>query len=260
MPVRYGPARKECYDMSGNERASILAVVIAVALLASACTAGAAASSPTSRSSPVPTAEPSATPAPPVPSQSPASAPTLPPSGQVAPGTYRSAFTTFSVPAGWSSFQGVAVNKLDANPPNGMAVIPWPGIATVYNDPCHWQTTAASVRPTVADVVAALVNQKRGRSTVTPVDVTIDGFRGKQVDLMVPLNVTIAACDGGQYKTWTASDGGDRYNQGPGQHDLLDILDVNGRTLVIDRVFYPANTAADLADLKAIVDSIKITP
>ena len=68
------------------------------------------------------------------------------------------------------------------------------------------------------------------------------------------------ACDGGQYKTWTDTAGGDRYNQGPGQHDLLDILDVNGQTLVIDRVFWPANTAADRAELQAIFDSIKITP
>ncbi len=54
----------------------------------------------------------------------------------------------------------------------------------------------APVGPTVDALVAALVAQKRG-ATVTPVDVTIDGFRGKQIDLMVPLAVKIAACDGG---------------------------------------------------------------
>ena len=56
---------------------------------------------------------------------------------------------------------------------------------------------------------------------------------------MVPLEVKFDAdssasgCDGGQYKSWigTAGPGDDRYNQGPGQHDLLDILDVNGQTL-----------------------------
>jgi hypothetical protein len=138
-------------------------------------------------------------------------------------------------------------------------VAPWSSIVTVYKDPCHWQTTGASIGPTVDNLVAALVAQKRG-STATPADVTIDGFLGKEIDLMVPLNVTVTACDGGQYKSFTDASGGDRYNQGPGQHDLLDILDVNGKTLVIDRVFYPANTAADLAELQAIVDSIKITP
>jgi len=45
--------------------------------------------------------------------------------------------------------------------------------------------------------------------------------------------VDVAACDGGQYKAWTDASGNDRYNQGPGQHDLLYVLDVNGRTLAI---------------------------
>lgn len=246
--------------MSGNARVSILVVAIAVALLASACTTGVVASIPTSTSSPVSTAVPSPPPTTtPAATQSPASAAILPPSGQIPPGTYRSSYITFSVGDGWSSFQGLAVNKLDGNPPNGMFLAPWPTIATVYHDPCHWQTTGVPVGPKVADEVAALVAQKRG-STVTPVDVTIDSFRGKQIDLIVPLAVNFAACDEATYKSFTDASGGDRYNQGPGQHDLLDILDVNGKTLVIDRVFYPANTTADLAELKAIFDSIKITP
>jgi len=196
---------------------------------------------------------------PPAPTPSPTPAPTLPPSGQLPPGSYRSDFITYTLPAGWSSYQSWGANKNDGNPPNGMFVAPWASIATVYKDPCHWQTTGASVGPTVDALVAALVAQKRG-SIVTPADVTIDGFHGKQVDLMVPLDLKIAACDQATYKSWTDTSGSDRYNQGPGQHDLLDILDVNGRTLVIDRVFYPANTAADRAEIQAIVDSIKITP
>jgi len=184
-------------------------------------------------------------------------APTLP-AGQIPSGTYRAGFVTYTLPAGWTAFGSLTILKSNAEPPKGMAVDLWQ-IATVYNDPCHWQTTAAPVGPTVDALVAAFVAQKRG-STVTPVAVTIDGFSGKQIDLMVPLDVALGSCDGGQYKTWTDPSGGDRFNQGPGQHDLLDILDVNGQTLVIQRSFYPANTAADLAELQAIVDSIKITP
>jgi hypothetical protein len=245
--------------MSGYARVSTLVVAIAVALL-SACSTGVVASSPTARSSAAPTAAPSAPPtATLVMTQGPTPVPTLPPSGQLAPGSYRSDFITYTLPAGWSSYQSWGANKNDGNPPNGMFIAPWASIVTVYKDPCHWQTTAAAVGPKVDDEVAALVAQKRG-STATPADVTIDGFRGKQVDLMVPLDVNIAACDQATYKSFTDANGGDRYNQGPGQHDLLDILDVNGQTLVIDRVFYPANTAADRAELQAIFDSIKITP
>jgi hypothetical protein len=153
-----------------------------------------------------------------------------------------------------------------------MVLETWQNIATVYSDPCHWHTTATSVGPTVDEVVAAFVAQKRS-TKVTPVDVTIDGYSGKQIDLMVPLNIkvttgtnevggsdVITGCDGGVYNSWTSADGGDRYNQGPGQHDLLDILDVNGQTRAIHRVFWQADSAADRAELQAIVDSIKIAP
>jgi hypothetical protein len=199
---------------------------------------------------------PAATPSPtPIPTP----APTLPPYGQVPPGSYRFDFITFTLPAGWNSDSNGA-GKPDSGPPNGMFLNTWRNVATVYTDPCHWKTSAVSVSPTVDAVVAALVAQKQS-SKVTPTDVTVDGFRGKEIDLMVPLDVVIANCDDGQYTEFTeAPPGGDRYNQGPGQHDLLDILDVNGQILVIKRSYWPANTAADLAELKAIFDSIRITP
>ena len=209
-----------------------------------------------------PSSTPAATP-------TPTPAPTLPPSGLLAPGTYRSnfgggPFITFTLPAGWTS-NPATVGKPGSDPPNGMVINTWLNVATVYTDPCHSQTTAVTVSPRVDNLVAALVAQKRG-PTVTPTDVTIDGFHGKEMDLMVPLTIkfdapsSASACDGGQYLAWTLADGGDRYNQGAGQHDLLDILDVNGQTLVIKRSFYPANTAADLAELQAIIDSIRILP
>ena len=243
-----------------DRRVSTLVVGVAIALLAVACTTGVVPSSPPGGSSPIPTAAPSDPPTgTPTPIPSPTPVPTLPPSGALAPGSYRSDFITYTVPAGWSAYGGFAALTNDSHPPNGMAIVPDRGIAVVYKDPCHWASTSAPVGPTVDAVVAALVAQKRG-ATVTPIDVTIKGFKGKQIDLMVPLAEKIASCDGGEYHSWGDGHGGDRYNQGPGQHDLLDILDVNGTTLVIDRVFYPANTSADLAELQAIFDSIKITP
>ncbi len=210
---------------------------------------------------------------------SPTPVPSLP-DGEVTPGTYRMsfdegslvsnpAFVTLTVPAGWKTPRpaGPPITKgSDASPLTWMDVDVW-DIAKVYQDPCHSiSIPAVAVSPTVDDLVAALAGQKRHGQIVTPVDVTIDGYHGKQIDLMVPLNVVFAGfsnastCEGGQYSSWEDPDGGQRYNQGPGQSDLLDMLDVNGRTLVIQRTFFPANTAADRAELQAIVDSIKITP
>ena len=255
-PARRLPHMKTSIKIALAAAAVVVVAVIGINLVPRAGGVGGPSSTP----GPTATAAPTPSPTP---------APTLPPSGQLAPGTYRSnfgagPFITFTLPAGWSSDPNI-VGKHGSDPPNGMAINTWGYIATVYNDPCHWQTTAVSVGPTVDAVVTALVAQKRG-PTVTPVDVTIDGFHGKEIDLMVPLTVRFDApssaslCDGGQYKSWTLADGGDRYNQGPGQHDLLDILDVNGQMLVIKRSFYQVNTAADRAELQAIIDSIKITP
>jgi hypothetical protein len=159
-----------------------------VALMASACAAS------TLPPTPVPTASAAPTPSPtPAPTPSPTPAPTLP-AGQVPPGTYRAGFVTYTLPAGWTAFGSVTILKPNANPPKGFVVDQWRAIATVYGDPCHWQTTGGSVGPTVDALVAALVAQKRG-STVTPVAVTIDGFSGKQIDLMVPLDVALGSCD-----------------------------------------------------------------
>ncbi len=196
----------------------------------------------------------------PVPTAIPRPAPTLPYSGAILPGTYRSDFITFMVPAGWTADQSWVVNKGTAMPPAGVAVMPWGQISSVYADPCHWQTTAAPVGPTVDDVVAALVAQDRGGAIVKPVDVTVDGFSGKEIDLMVPLDVNFGACDAGEYHPWTGAPGDDRYNQGPGQHDLLDILDVDGQTLAIGRMFYAGTSASDRVEQQAIFDSITIRP
>ena len=209
-------------------------------------------------------------PTPAVPTPSPTPAPTLP-AGSVPTGRYRSGNISYTLPAGWnnntSESGSSTMLKPDADPPNGMAVdYQWAGgIPYVYGDPCHSQTTGRYVGSTVDSLVAAFVAQKRSTS-VTPVDVTIDGFSGKEIDLMVPLDIKFDApssasqCDGSQYLAWGDGSGGGRWNQGPGQHDVLDILDVRGTTTVIQRSFYPANSAADLAELQAIVDSIKITP
>jgi hypothetical protein len=167
-------------------------------------------------------------------------------------------FITLTVPAGWNTPDGTAIGKPHSGPPNGMYVNTWRNLSWVYNDPCHWKTTTVGVR-TVDAAVAAFVAGKHG-APVTPVDITISGFHGKQVDLMVPLDVDMSKCDDGIYRMFTLSDGAERYNQGPGQHDILDILDVNGEILVIKLSYWRANTPADLAELRAIGDSIKITP
>ena len=52
--------------------------------------------------------------------------------------------------------------------------------------------------------------------------------------------------------------GGDREQQGSGQHDRLWILDVDGVRLVMDATLMPGTTAADRAELARVVASVHI--
>ena len=180
-------------------KASISVVAVAAAVLVLAVIGVGLAARPGGVAGPAPT--PTAIPTP---------APTLP-LGDIPPGRYRSGSITYTLPAGWSTPEGGSstIFKVDSDPPKGMAIdYQWAGgIPFVYGDPCHSTTTGNAVSANVDSLVAAFVAQKRS-ATVTPVDITIDGFTGKEIDLVVPLDVAFAApssaplCDGGQHLAW----------------------------------------------------------
>ncbi len=247
------------------------ATVIVVALVGINLTQGngggaapALTPTPTQPLAPTPTLSPTAS------ILSAAGTPLLPGSGPIAPGTYGApfdgglgsnhAFLTYTLPAGWYALGVSTIATSGANPPKGMAV-DLLQIAAVYADPCRKNSMPlVSIGPSVDDLVAAFAGQRRNGERLTPVDTTVGGFSGREIDLMVPSTVNISKCEGGQYSSWLDPAGNQRVNQGAGQHDLLDILDVDGQTLAIGRSFYPANTAADRTELQKIIDSVKIAP
>jgi hypothetical protein len=178
--------------------------------------------------------------------------------GALAAGAYQftvlgSVKVTVTVPDGWANVQGYGVGDSVASP----TVVVWPNdaeVAHVYADPCRWQAGFVDppVGPTVDDLATALANQpQRGESV--PVDVTVDGYPGKMIELSVPGDINFADCDGGQFYSWEG-----RFQQAPGQTDRLYILDVGGQRLVIDSHFQPGTSEADLAEQQAVVDSIQL--
>ena len=215
-------------------------------------------------STPVPTATPAPTP-------SPTPAPTLPPSGtarardvpirtSAAGHTSRSrcrpagtrirtssASPTRTHPTAWSSTRGRTSPRSTTTRATG-------------------GRCAVSVGPTVDAVVDCARGAEAG-TTVTPVDITIDGFHGKEIDLMVPLTVTFDApsgasqCDGGLYTAWTLPTGkATDTTRAPASTTCSTSSTSTARRSAIKRSFYEVNTAADRAELQAIIDSIKITP
>ena len=159
-----------------------------------------------------------------------------------------------TVPDGWHYGDGL-VNR----PRPGQEVPPvsiqfWAGVEHVYAHPCQWLATQFAAGPTVDDLAEALADQPL-RNATEPVDVTLDGYAGKYLELSVPSDIDFSECDvdegQGRFFSW---DG--RYHQGPGQVDRLWILDVDGSRLVIDAFQMPYSTAEERAEQQAVVDSI----
>jgi hypothetical protein len=189
--------------------------------------------------------------------------------GALEPGTYvvstldpdfdASYRITMDVPDGYEGFpDGSGVAKLGRI--GQMAVGAWV-IGDVYADPCRWETTLLDPPPgsSVDALVAALADQK-GLRVSTPTDITVDGFAGTYMERTVAAGTNLADCDGGMFRPWFGTDGGERYLE-PGQHDRLWIIDVDGVPLVIDASLGERGTSGqDRAAHIQIAESVRIDP
>jgi hypothetical protein len=178
------------------------------------------------------------------------------PDGGIGPG----AQLTVMMPTGWVSWPSdssipSAIIKGEPEPPNWMAVGAI-SVDNIYTDRCQWRSALLDppLGPTVDDLTIALADVW-GADATAPVDVTLDGFAGKQIVLTVPTNVDFADCDNGQFRRFP-----DFWYQGQGQIDRIWILDVEGERLVVLASFFPEGSAEDLAELQQVIDSIQIEP
>lgn len=134
-------------------------------------------------------------------------------------------------------------------------------IATVANVAQHGCTSDAPadppVGPGVDDLADALAALPPFEVTSAPSDVTAYGYEGKHLELTVP---DITGCFNGNAFSWI-EDGGDEpfYGYGStGTSEELWILDVDGTRLMIAAMRRTGATPQDLAEMDAILDSIRI--
>jgi hypothetical protein len=216
------------------------------------------------------------------PTQTPTPTPAALRDGPLAAGTYVTAFTTegwttcpnpdapdcndpvvtepvrftFTVPDGWARLENVIwLAKEQSGAPSGASFVFGPG-NWLYSDPCLTpeNDTGADtpVGPTVDDLATALAEHPL-LDTTDPVDVTLDGFSGKYIDLQVPADISACTRSYSPIGSWN-------YAQGPANRWHLWILDVNGQRVMVHSSDYATTSAKHQAELRAIVESIKIGP
>lgn len=120
---------------------------------------------------------------------------------------------------GWESF-GFGVGR------SNVGVGRW-DVDRVFSSQCT-DKTKVHAGPSIQALVNALEDQQR-QVVKKPVSIVQDGAHGVQLELRVPNNVDVSACDDGYFDSWTGAKdstnaGCCRWQQGPGQVDRLWIL------------------------------------
>jgi hypothetical protein len=194
--------------------------------------------------------------------------------GRLEPGTYRHVLDgldyepdppvlELTLPQGWSV---LPVGSL-LREGEGVTISFW-NVAHVFPDPCHWHGEQDPVGPGIRDLAQAL-QRVPGRDASEPVEVEVDGRWGMFLQWRVPPDQesdrpgSFVGCDDTRtgdtlYVSWTTwPNGRQRYHRFPGEVDRMWILDVDGRRLLIDAQQEPNASAAAIADIDAIIASIR---
>ena len=256
----------------------IAALIVVAAFLATACSASQGPASATAASaSPAagPTTSAPATASVPSASPSPTPSPSL---VDVSDGSLEAGTTYFiyeqsrvlgprwvvlTVPAtGWRSNDHILTKAAPGGSDSYVAKLSTWTVGNLKADPCRWKAGALDppVGPTVGDLAAALVQQV-GPTVATSSDVTLGGYGGTKVEYTAPPDFDHSSCDDGVYSRWQPPSGDwGGWVEAGGQRNAVYIIDVDGQRLVVDTMYLPAASAADIAELGQIVASIRFEP
>ncbi len=162
-----------------------------------------------------------------------------------------------TLPAGWSAAGDLLLkNYGPTDAEAGPSLVAWQ-VSGTYVDPC---TDHTLVQPSPGPGIDALANafaHQPGTTAGPPTGVTVDGYSGKFVELTVTADIT--KCPD-TFWIWGSPDGNSRYVQGNNEMNRMYILDVEGRRFTFNARIPARTTAADRAELEAIIASIDIQP
>jgi hypothetical protein len=165
---------------------------------------------------------------------------------------------TFTVPAGWEGNIGGPYAVFLDEPPGPGREVTFSIFEDVSASPCHSNGfLSPAVGPTVDDLATALANMP-GLTVTTPSVATLGGYQGKQLTLTAP--ASFAGCtltSDGAFRIWQLPLGATQ-DLSPGESDRVWILQVGSQRLVIDAPQTPGESAADIAAVQGVLDSIHL--
>jgi hypothetical protein len=195
----------------------------------------------------------------------------LVPGTYLAPSDESAAFGyTVTFPAGWDvqggneyylhqDTPGRNETELRRDTPGGIGILPYL-VDEIYADACRGdQGAVMKVGSRPRDLVTALLAQK-GPLKSSPAQTTLGGYPATRVDLRFPPSLLDKNCfwgPGTGIQLWRGDL--DRYLVLlPDSTVSIYVVDVNGRRQVFTAQYHASVTERDLAELRAILESIRI--
>jgi hypothetical protein len=176
---------------------------------------------------------------------------------------------TFTVPDGWESrdteiIKDPVSRSGEVGGSRGMSVMALP-IGNVYADPCGHALHDPPVGYSVDEVASALASLP-GVTASAPTPAELGGYSGTYLELSVPDSIPCASKDffmwdaeEGSIPTYpTAPTGGSTGFSAERPNHRIWILDIDGLPYLVDAMSAADATPEDLAELQAVLDSIRI--
>lgn len=230
---------------------------------------------------PVVAPRPSPTPAPPssnptaTPRPTPITTPTEPGTNQLGPAAQGSPRITVVLGEGWErAADGTFVSASGETLPR-ITIGAW-SLRRVQVFPCRWSAgifTDAQVMRTAegqAQALASWWGQDPGmppdsNAPIAPIatrprPTTLAGYPAWSLEILIPSDFEMAACDGGQVIFWESRTGDVRFGLGPGELIRVWVVDVDGQPILIEGSTFLTASPEHSAELDAIFDSLVIVP
>jgi hypothetical protein len=129
-------------------------------------------------------------------------------------------------------------------------------IGRIYADPCRWRAADAdTVDPSELQTLDELADALGAPLASEPVDLPRYGGYGKYVEITIPPDLELDACDGGEYRLWEGSTGRARSAREPGERIGLYVVDAAPGLVVVDAWTLLSATDRDRKPLDRILNA-----